>query len=120
MYKYSIIIIIKDTKKYLSKCLDSVVNQTFKNFEIILVDDCSNKSSNDIAKKYQSAAFPLQYIYLEKSIGPGGARNRGLEVAKGDYVLFIDSDDWIDVDCLQKATPILDQYQADIGMYSLV
>ena len=120
MYKYSIIIIIKNTKKYLSKCLDSVVNQTFRDFEIIIVDDCSDESSQDIVKQYQSVTFPLQYIYLKKSIGPGGARNRGLEAAKGDYVLFIDSDDWIDVDCLQKATPILEQYQADIGMYSLV
>lgn len=104
----------------MTKCLDSVVNQTFQDFEIIIVDDCSNESSQDIIKQYQTATVPLQYIYLKKSVGPGGARNRGLEIAKGDYVLFIDSDDWIDVDCLQKATPILEQYQADIGMYSLV
>ena len=63
MYKYSIIIIIKNTKKYLSKCLDSVVNQTFRDFEIIIVDDCSDESSQDIVKQYQSVTFPLQYIY---------------------------------------------------------
>ena len=120
MYKYSVIIIIKNTKKYLEKCLDSVVNQTFHNFEIIVVDDCSNESSQDIIDQYQLGIIPIQYIYLKKNCGPGGARNRGLEIAKGEYILFIDSDDWIDIDCLQKATPILEKEQADIGMYSLV
>ncbi len=120
MYKYSIIIIIKNTKKYLRKCLDSIVNQTFKNFEVIIVDDCSDESSQDIVDQYQLIAVPIRYIFLKKSYGPGGARNRGLEIAKGDYILFIDSDDWIDIDCLQKATPVLEKEQADIGMYSLV
>lgn len=120
MYKYSIVIIIKNTKKYLRKCLDSVVNQTFQNIEIIIVDDCSDESSQDIIDKYQSQIIPIQYLYLKKSVGPGGARNCGLKIAKGDYILFIDSDDWIDIDCLQKATPVLERYHADIGMYSLV
>lgn len=120
MYKYSIVIIIKNTKQYLKKCLDSVVNQAFRDFEIIIVDDCSDENSQDIIDTYQTKIIPIQYLYLKKSIGPGGARNRGLEIAKGDYVLFIDSDDWIDVNCLQKATPVLEKYQADIGMYSLV
>ena len=120
MYKYSIVIIIKNTKMYLEKCLDSVVNQTFQDFEIIVVDDCSDESSQDIIDKYQTEKLPIQYIYLKKSIGPGGARNCGLKITKGDYILFIDSDDWIDIDCLQKATPVLEKYQADIGMYSLM
>lgn len=120
MYKYSIVIIIKNTKNFLRKCLDSVVNQTFRDFEIIIVDDCSDESSQDIVAKYQSEIIPIQYLYLKKGGGPGGARNRGLEIAKGDYILFIDSDDWIDINCLQKATPTLEKYQADIGMYSLV
>lgn len=120
MYKYSIIIIIKNTRNYLCKCLDSVVNQTFLDYEIIIVDDCSDESCLDIIEQYQSDSLSLQYIYLKESIGPGGARNHGLKIAKGDYILFIDSDDWIDIDCLQNAAPILDKYQADIGMYSLV
>lgn len=120
MYKYSVIVIIKNTKKYLKKCLDSIINQSFKNFEIIIVDDCSNESSQDIINQYITPQIPIHYIYLNKSCGPGGARNYGLEIAKGDYILFIDSDDWIDIDCLQTATPILEKAQADIGMYSLV
>lgn len=120
MYKYSIIIIVKNTKQYLSKCLDSVVNQTFKDYEIIIVDDCSDEKCEDIVCKYQNDLNFINYIYLEKSIGPGGARNHGMNLAQGDYILFIDSDDWIDVNCLQVATPILERYQADIGMYSIV
>lgn len=68
MYKYSVIIIIKNTKKYLEKCLDSVVNQTFHNFEIIVVDDCSNESSQDIIDQYQLGIIPIQYIYLKKIV----------------------------------------------------
>ena len=67
MYKYSIIIIIKNTKKYLRKCLDSIVNQTFKNFEVIIVDDCSDESSQDIVDQYQLIAVPIRYIFLKKS-----------------------------------------------------
>lgn len=67
MYKYSIIIIIKNTKKYLSKCLDSVVNQTFRDFEIIIVDDCSDESSQDIVKQYQSVTFPLYSTKTSRS-----------------------------------------------------
>lgn len=120
MYKYSIIIIVKDTKQYLSKCLDSVINQTFQNYEIIIIDDCSEDKSMDIVCKYQKDVSAIKYIYLENSIGPGGARNYGINVAQGEYILFIDSDDWIDIDCLQVATPILEKYQADIGMYSII
>lgn len=120
MYKCSIVIIEKNTKKYLRKCLDSVVNQNIENYEIIIIDDCSDEKSIDIIKEYQRQVVPIKYLYLEESIGPGGARNYGLDIAKGEYILFIDSDDWIDINCLQVAIPIMDQYSADIGMYSLV
>lgn len=120
MYKYSIIIIVKDTKKYLKKCLDSIVNQTYSNYEIIIIDDCSVEKSNDIAEEYSSPEHMIIYKYLNESKGPGGARNIGTSLSHGEYILFIDSDDWIDINCLQEATPILEKYQADIGMYSLV
>lgn len=120
MYKYSIIIIIKDTKKFLKKCLDSVVNQTYSSYEIIVVDDCSVEKSDDIIEEYSNINRSITYKYLNTSKGPGGARNIGISLALGEYILFIDSDDWIDINCLQEATPILEKYQADIGMYSLV
>ena len=66
----------------MSKCLDSVVNQTFRDFEIIIVDDCSDESSQDSCKTISISNFSFTVYILEKSIGPGGARNRGLEAAK--------------------------------------
>ena len=120
MYKYSIIIIVKDTKEFLKKCLDSIINQTYASYEIIIVDDCSVEKSDNIAEEYSTLNHPIRYEYLNENKGPGGARNVGIALSHGEYVLFIDSDDWIDINCLQESTPILDRYQADIGMYSLV
>lgn len=120
MKKVSIIVIIKDTKKYLVKCIDSIINQTFESFELIVVDDHSSVKSDDIIDLYKTRFPSIQYIYLNQSLGPGGARNYGKKIAKGKYIMFIDSDDWIDIICLQKAIPILDLHCADIGMYSLV
>ncbi len=120
MYKYSVIIIIKDTKKYLKKCLDSIINQTYSSYELIIVDDCSVEKSNDIVEEYSSFDHPIRYEYLNESKGPGGARNIGINISHGEYILFVDSDDWLDINCLQEATPILEKHQADIGMFSLI
>lgn len=120
MIKYSIIIIIKNTKRYLKKCLDSVINQTYSKYEIIVIDDCSDEKSFDIIEEYSTEHCKIKYEYINENVGPGGARNIGIDLASGDYILFIDSDDWIDINCLIEATPVLEKYQADIGMYSLV
>lgn len=117
---FSVIVIIKNTREYLTKCLDSIANQSFKDYEVILVDDASDQKSDDIIAFYRNQISTIQYIYLNNALGPGGARNRGLKEAKGKYIIFIDSDDWIDIDCLEKAASILEKYCADIGMYSLI
>lgn len=120
MYRFSIIVIVKNTYKYLSKCMDSIANQSFDNYEVIIVDDASSRKSDAIINSYRGQIQAIQYIYLNNSIGPGGARNCGLKIAQGEYIIFIDSDDWIDINCLEKANSILEKYSADIGMYSLV
>lgn len=115
MTMFSVIVIIKNTREYLTKCLDSIANQSFKDYEVILVDDASDQKSDDIIAFYRNQISTIQYIYLNNALGPGGARNRGLKEAKGKYIIFIDSDDWIDIDCLEKAASILEKYCADIG-----
>ena len=95
MPKVSVIVPIYNVEKYLEKCLDSLVNQTLEDIEIILVNDGSTDNSGEIAKKYANK-YKDKIIYLEKENGGlSDARNYGLEYVKGDYISFVDSDDYI-------------------------
>lgn len=116
--KLSVIIIVKDTREYLNKCLDSIKNQSFRDFEVLVVDDCSFISSADIVEQYKS--LNITYMYLPESHGPGGARNYGLQHSSGEYLCFLDSDDWIDLDYLEAAVTTMSAQHADIGMCGLV
>ncbi len=102
MSKVTVIIPIYNVEEYLSRCLDSVINQTYKNLEIICVNDCSPDNSAKILEDYSKKDNRIKIINREKNGGLSAARNSGLEVATGDYVYFIDSDDWIDHDYIEK------------------
>lgn len=115
----SVIIIVKNTQEFLPKCLDSIANQTLNDIEVLVVDDCSNKSSEDIVCWYQDR-LNITYHMLPEERGPGGARNYGLQHSNGTYICFLDSDDWVDLDYLDSASALMGQYQADIGMCGLV
>lgn len=117
--KISVIIIEKDTREFMRKCLDSVASQTAKDLEIVVVDDHSQILSEDIVSEY-SSNVNVRYYYLESEHGPGGARNFGIDKTTGELICFLDSDDWIDLDYLQKAADTMNRYQADIGMCGLV
>lgn len=105
--KVSIIVPIYNVEKYLEKCVNSILNQTYKNIEVLLVDDCSTDNSGEIAKQYEQKDNRCKYIKREKNGGLSAARNTGLEYATGEYLSFIDSDDWISenfiLHLLQKA-----------------
>lgn len=98
----SVIVPVYNVEKYLSKCLDSILNQTFKNFEIICVNDCSPDRSWDILTEYANK-YPniVKILKNDKNMGLGLTRNKGIENAKGKYLLFIDSDDYIKKDYIQ-------------------
>lgn len=117
--KVSVIIIVKDTKKYLIKCLDSIKYQTLNDFEVIVVDDHSELKSDDIIACY-TPTLRISYEYLPEEMGPGGARNHGLKKATGEFICFLDSDDWLDLDYLHTAESLMTSRQADIGMCGLV
>lgn len=91
----SIIVPVYNVDKYLSKCLDSIINQTYKNLEIILVDDGSTDASSKICDEYAESDERITVIH-KKNAGLSSARNAGLDIAKGDYIGFVDSDDYID------------------------
>lgn len=95
MDKVSIIIPIYNVERYLQECLDSVAGQTYDNLEIILVDDGATDSSGDICDRY-AAVDPRVRVIHQTNAGAAAAKNRGLNMATGDYITFIDSDDWVE------------------------
>lgn len=97
----SVIIPIYNVEKYLRTCLNSIINQTFRDLEIILVDDGSSDSSYDICEEYKKSDSRI--VVLHKSnLGLSEARNKGIDLAKGDWIYFLDSDDWIEIDAIDK------------------
>ena len=100
MYKYTIIIPIYNSEKYIKKCLESVINQTFNNYEVILVNDGSIDDSEKIIDEYASKYNFIKKIN-QKNAGVSSARNIGVEEASGEFFTFVDSDDYIDENLLQ-------------------
>jgi len=98
----SVIVPIYNTEPYLSRCLDSLVNQTLKSIEIICINDCSTDNSLSILRKYAAKYSQLKIINFEKNQGVSVARNAGMEIAKGEYIGFVDSDDYVDLDFYKK------------------
>lgn len=97
----SVIIPIYNVEEYISKCLNSVINQTYKELEIICVNDCSPDNCSKILTKYAAKDNRIKIINRKKNGGLSAARNSGLEAATGEYIYFIDSDDWIDLDYIE-------------------
>ena len=114
-HKVSVIIPVYKTEPYLRKCVDSVVNQTYRNLEIILVDDGSPDGCGAICDEYASKDDRVKAIHQENG-GASRARNAGLDVATGDYVGFVDSDDWIEPDMYELLLNNALAYQAEISM----
>ena len=97
----SVIIPIYNVEKYLKQCLNSIINQTLKDIEIICVNDCSTDKSLHILEEFALKDNRIKIIDLKQNKGVSNARNIGLELAKGEYIYLIDSDDWIDNNYLE-------------------
>lgn len=102
MPKISVIIPVYNAEKYLQRCLDSVCKQSLKEIEIICIDDCSSDNSLEILKKYSKNYKNLIVLHLEKNGGESAARNAGLALAQGEYLAFVDNDDELDLNFLEK------------------
>ncbi len=111
----SIIVPVYNVKNYLKKCLDSLVNQTYKNLEIIVVNDGSDDGSEEICNEYARKYDFIQVIEKENG-GLSDARNCGIRAATGEYIGFVDSDDWIENDMYQSLIEVIIKYNADIAM----
>lgn len=97
----SIIVPVYNTEEYLVQCLESLVTQSYQNIEIILVNDGSTDRSLSICKTYASQ-YPFVKVYSQENAGQGSARNLGLRKCSGEYVTFVDSDDWVDREMVQR------------------
>lgn len=117
--KVSVIVPMYNVEKYLARCLESIVNQTLKDIEIICVNDGSQDKSNKIAQSYTEKDSRVILINQENK-GLSAARNAGMDAARGKYISFIDSDDWIDLDFLEKLYTAAEKYNADAACASIL
>lgn len=117
MTEISVIIPVYNTEIYLRQCLDSVINQTFKDIEIICVDDGSTDGSINILKEYSNKYSNFTYL-TQDHLCAGEARNKGLDIAKGKYIGFLDSDDYFEPDMLEKMHQRAMKFDADMVVCS--
>ena len=113
----SIIIPVYNVEKYINKCLESVINQTYRNLEIILVDDGSEDKSGKICEEISIKDNRIRVIHKENG-GLSDARNIGLDNSNGEYIAFIDSDDFIERDMIEFLYYNINKYDADISICS--
>jgi glycosyltransferase involved in cell wall biosynthesis len=118
--KVSVIIPVYNTAPYLCCCLDSVCGQTLQDIEIICVNDVSPDNSQAILDDYAAKDSRIKNIIHDKNRGPSAARNTGMEIAAGDYIYFLDSDDWIDGDYLEKMTKALEKNHVEVVLNTCV
>ena len=114
--KVSVIIPVYNTAEFVGECLDSLLNQTLTNIEIICVDDGSTDDSLFILRKYAEVDKRIT-VLTQQNKGAGVARNYGMSVAKGEYLSFLDSNDFFAHDMLSATTDAADKTQADIIVY---
>lgn len=114
--KISVIIPVFNAEKYLSKCLDTIILQTYKNLEIICINDGSTDCSGQILNEYAQKDSRIIVLNQQNS-GQSIARNKGLEIATGEFVSFIDSDDWVSLSLYQKFVNALKLVNSDIDIY---
>jgi len=107
MKKVSVIIPMHNSSKHIKECIESVINQTYKNIEIIVVDDASVDNSAEIIKSINDSRIKM--LELKDNLGAAIARNKGIEIATGDYICFLDSDDYWVLDKLVKQVKFIEE-----------
>ena len=119
MYKLSIIVPVYGVEEYLPACLDSIYSQITSDCQVILVDDGSPDRCPHICEEYKSRYPQYTVVIHQENTGLGGARNTGISVAEGEYLMFVDSDDTITSDAISTITEALDKYKADVTVFPL-
>ena len=118
MVKISVIVPVYNVEKFLHVCLNSVLNQTYPDFEIICIDDASTDSSLEILEYFFQKDSRIKIIKQDFNQGPGHSRNCGLNVAKGKYIFFLDGDDWIDFNTFEVLIKKADENDLDLLFFN--
>lgn len=114
----SVVVPVYNVEKYLKRCVDSILKQTYKDLDIILVDDGSSDNSGKICDKYKEKYNNIQVIH-QKNQGLSMARNNGIKMAKGSYITFVDSDDWLKENMVELLFNAIKEHKADIASVGL-
>lgn len=117
--KISIIVPVYNVAPYLRQCMDSIINQTYRNIEIICIDDGSTDESGKILDEYAKSDNRINAVHTNNA-GVASARNTGLSLASGEYLLFVDGDDWIDTATCQKAVSSISTESVDVVMWPYI
>lgn len=116
--KYSIVTPMYNSFNLMGRYFKSLNNQTYKNFEVIIVDDCSTDGSYEKVCAYaEDSPLTIHVFKSETNMGPGNARNIGMDVAKGEWITFIDNDDWVDTDLLENVDAVIAKNQINCIIY---
>ena len=118
-YKISIIVPVYKVEQYLPKCIDSILAQTFQDWELLLVDDGSPDNSGKICDEHAQMDNRIR-VYHKDNEGVSTARNLGLDNACGEYVMFVDSDDWLSTDCLQVCVDEIEKSKLDALQFGFI
>ena len=111
---------VYNTEKYLPKAIESVLKQTYRDFELLLIDDCSNDQSGIICDQFLKIDKHIEVTHFSENKGLSAVRNRGIDEAKGEYITFIDSDDFVEPNLLEKVAGSLLRNKAQVIMYGFV
>lgn len=117
--KVSLIVPIYNVEKYLEQCLYSILNQTYKNIEIICINDGSTDKSLNIAEKFCLNDDRIVLV-SQNNQGLSATRNKGIEIATGEFIMFVDSDDWIDFNTCELAVRNIEEYNADVVLWPYI
>ncbi|MBQ6099341.1 MAG: glycosyltransferase family 2 protein [Methanobrevibacter sp.] len=113
----SVIIPVYNVENYLHVCLNSILKQTYRDFEVICIDDASNDSSLEILEYFHEKDSRIKILKNDSNRGQGFSRNRGLDVAQGKYVFFLDSDDWLSVNTFEILIKTSEKYNLDLLLF---
>jgi len=117
--KISIIVPVYKVEQYLPKCIESIISQTYTNWELILVNDGSPDSSGEICDRYAAKDSRIR-VFHKPNGGVSSARNKGVEMALGDYAIHVDPDDWIEIDMLKKLVSMLSKDKVDLIIFDYI